>query len=66
MVEVSCGESVEFAAEDVSVAPEEGSAGLPVLSAGNDEPPTLVVAGAIAELLLNTAEVVSVGTPVAP
>ena len=66
MVEVSCGESVESAAEDVSVAPEEVWAELPVLSASNDELTTLVVAGAIAELLLDTAEVVSAGTPVAP
>lgn len=66
MVEVSCGESAELAAEDVSVAPEEGWAELPVLSTGNDELTSLVVAGALAELLLDTAEVVSTGTPVAP
>ena len=66
MVEVSCGESIELAAEDVSVAPEEGWAELPVLSTGNDELTSLVVAGALAELLLDTTEVVSTGTPVAP
>lgn len=66
MVGGSCGESVESATEDVSVASGEGWAELPVLSAGNDEPPTLVVAAAIAELLLDTAEVVPAGTLVAP
>ena len=66
MVEVSCGESVELAAKTVSAALVEASAELLVLLTGNDEDLTLVVTAAIAELSLNTAEVVSAGIPMAP
>ena len=66
IVELFCGESVELATEDVSVAPEEGLAELPVLTTDNDELPALVVTAEIGEVLLDEAEVVSAGTPVAP
>lgn len=48
------------------MAVEENATELPVLSIGNDELPTLVVAAEIVEVLLDAAEAVSAGTPVAP
>jgi hypothetical protein len=65
MAEVSCGEIVESPAEDVSVLVEEGAA-VPVVSIGDKELSTPVVAAPIAELLLGTADVVSAGTPFTP
>lgn len=66
MVEASCGETVKLLTKGVSVGVPEGSTVLPRLPTGTGElsRPALVVL--LAELLLGTADVVSVGRAVAP
>jgi len=65
VVEASSGESDEVATEDVSVAVKEGVAP-PMVPKGDDELSKPVVAVPIAEPLLETAEIMLVGTPLTP
>jgi hypothetical protein len=67
MVETSCGESVEFLAEDVSVGVAGGSTALVVPPVDDNEFSKVADAITPVELMLvGTADVVSAGTPVTP